>query len=131
MIDTGGSSSETKRTRGSLYPANMTSHVSYSLSDVMKLHCPLGTDFISFHVCKEHTTWWALTQSFLNTIPLIEYISIFYSILSFITIGGKNQECYCFREFISSHFFIPHQRSQSSPQQQNVMSQEGLIFVYL
>jgi len=30
-----------------------------------------------------------------------------------------------------SLFFILHQRSQSSPQQQTVMSQEGLIFVYL
>lgn len=28
-------------------------------------------------------------------------------------------------------FFIPHQRSQSSPQQQIVKPQEGLIFVYL
>lgn len=28
-------------------------------------------------------------------------------------------------------FFIPHQKSQSSPQQQTVKPQEGLIFVYL
>lgn len=80
-----------RRTRRSVCPVNVKSHVSYLLSGLMNLHSPLGTDFIPFHVCRKYIMWWALTQSFFRTISLIDYISIFYSILCFLLLQWEKK----------------------------------------
>lgn len=79
------------RTRGSVRPVKVTSHVSYLLSGLMKLHSPLGADLISFHVCRQQTTWWVLTQSSFKTILLNEYTSIFSPILSFFSYNRRRK----------------------------------------
>lgn len=51
----------------------------------------LGYWFISFHVCRQQTTWWVLTQAFFKTILLNEYISIFPPILSFFSYNRRRK----------------------------------------